>query len=405
MELRPILSALLRHKTAPLLIALQIALTLAIVCNAGYLIANRLGNAARPSGVDESSLFDIRFYPHRKIDDVVEMQRRDLQTLRALPGVQSVALSNQIPLGRSSWTSGGLTAERGQSTQIRSANYMSPDSLVDTFGLRLVEGRDFLPEEIDTFDPQKEQYHPRRAIVTLALARALFPDAQNFAGRSFYFGGGDESDQLQIVGVVERLQTPSAPADASAEYSLLLPVRSLDPYVRYVVRTEPALRNRVMTEAEQALLALRNDRVLLGKRSLDDWRALRYASENTLAILLIAVSAFLLLITASGIVGLASLWVNQRTKQIGVRRALGARRIDILRYFLVENLLITSTGIFAGLLLALLLNDLLVRELSVSRLPAPYIGSGMAIMWLLGLVAVLGPAIRATRVPPAVATR
>jgi len=153
------------------------------------------------------------------------------------------------------------------------------------------------------------------------------------------------------------------------------------------------------------LLALRDDRVLLGKRTFSEARAGRYSSENMMASLLIAVTGFLLLITASGIVGMASLWVNQRRKQIGVRRALGARRHDILRYFLVENVLITTGGVLAGVALALVLNNLLVGALEVPRLPPAYIGVTMLVMWVLGLASVLGPAWRAAAVSPAIATR
>ena len=160
-----------------------------------------------------------------------------------------------------------------------------------------------------------------------------------------------------------------------------------------------------MTQVEKALLALRDDRVLLGKRTFVEYRARRYSGENMMAGLLIAVTVFLLLITASGIVGMASLWVNQRRKQIGVRRALGARRQDIIRYFLLENVLITTGGVIAGLALALALNNFLVSELELPRLPVTYLGLTMLAMWILGLLAVLGPAWRAAAVPPAIATR
>ena len=183
------------------------------------------------------------------------------------------------------------------------------------------------------------------------------------------------------------------------------PIRYLDPFSRYSVRTEPGQQDRVMADVEKALLALRNDRVLLGKRTYAEARSTRYSGENMMAGLLIAVTAFLLLITASGIVGMASLWVNQRRKQIGVRRALGARRHDILRYFLVENVLITTGGVLAGIALALALNNFLVAELEIPRLPVAYLGITMGVMWLLGLLAVLGPAWRAAAVSPAIATR
>jgi len=121
--------------------------------------------------------------------------------------------------------------------------------------------------------------------------------------------------------------------------------------------------------------------------------------------MLVAVSVLLLLVTASGIVGMASLWVTQRRKQIGVRRALGARRVDILRLFLTENMLITSGGVAAGVLLSIGLNQLLVSNLDMSALPLAYLVSGAAIFYVLGVLAVYGPAWRAASISPATATR
>lgn len=404
MEIRPILSALLRNKTAPFLIAAQIALTLAIVCNALYIIRDRLATASRPTGADENNLFEISLSPYRKVTDIKGMISRDLEALRAIPGVRSATRINQVPLGMSSWTNGGLTTDRKVQTDVSSALYMSMDSVIATFDLKLVEGREFTLDEITDSDPEKERYQPRLAILTLTLARQLFPEATSYAGKTFYMGRED-SPEVQIVGVVERLQNPSAPAGAQAEHSMLLPVRMLSSETQYVVRTEPGQRERVMAEAEKALLAVDRERVQTSKRTFNELRERRYAGERMMAGLLISVTAFLLLITASGIVGMASLWVNQRRKQIGVRRALGARAVDILRYFLLENLLISSTGVLCGIVLALLLNDLLVRELSLTRLPLGYLGVGAAAMWLLGLLAVFGPARRAASVSPATATR
>lgn len=408
MEIRPIFSAMMRNKTAPLLIAAQVALTLAIVCNALYIIRDRLATAARPTGADEQNLSEIRFYPHRQITGIQDMQRRDIEAIKATPGVLAASWVNQIPLGQSSWNYGGLTTERGQTdSNIAATFYFSGegDTLVQTLGLRLVEGRDFESSEYIDLDPSVERKNPTVMIVTRALAEDLFPGETRFVGRTFYLGNGDDADGVRIVGVVEKLQSPSAPASDQAENSMIGPIRYIDPFSRYTVRTEPGAQDRVMADVEKALLALRNDRVLLGKRTYAEARASRYSGENMMAGLLIAVTGFLLLITASGIVGMASLWVNQRRKQIGVRRALGARRHDILRYFLVENVLITTGGVIAGVALALALNNFLVSELEIPRLPVAYLGITMGVMWVLGLLAVLGPAWRAAAVSPAIATR
>ena len=407
MEFRPIISAMMRNKTAPLLIAAQVALTLAIICNAIYIIRDRLSTASRPTGADEQNLFEIRFFPHRPIADIRGMQLKDLQTLRAIPGVVSAAWANQIPLGQSSWNIGGLTTDpaKREGPNLQATYYFSGNSLVDTFGLKLVEGRDFLPSEVIENDPRVDQVQTKHMIITKALAERLFPDQASVVGKIFYLGSGSGNDPVQIVGVVERLQSPSAPAGPVAEYSMIAPITYLDGYTRYSVRTEPGQRDRVMLEAEKALVALSNDRVMLGKQSFVEARARRYSGERIMAGLLIAVTFFLLLITASGIVGIASLWVNQRRKQIGVRRALGGRRIDILGYFMTENAIITTVGIAVGLTLALGLNRVLVSAIELPRLPILYLVVGMTVMWLLGLAAVSGPAWRASLVSPAIATR
>src|SRR5690606_17595921 len=305
MEIRPILSAMLRAKTAPLLIAAQVALTLAIVCNALYIIRDRLEMAARPTGADEQNLFELRFYPHRPIADIKGLQLRDVETLRALPGVVAAAWVNQIPVGRSGWNGGGLTADREHGSQLTATYYFSGESVVETFGLQLIEGRDFLPEEYYDLDPSKEQRNPTVLIVTRALAEKLFPGETRFVGRSFFMGSSPEAESARIVGVVEKLQTPYGQTDDSVENSMIGPVRYIDPYTRYAIRTEPGAQDRVMAEAEKALVALSKDRVLLNTRSFAEARAERYAGERMLAGLLVAVSAFLLLITASGIVGMA----------------------------------------------------------------------------------------------------
>jgi len=124
-----------------------------------------------------------------------------------------------------------------------------------------------------------------------------------------------------------------------------------------------------------------------------------------MAWMLVGVCVLLLVVTAVGIVGLTSFWVAQRRRQIGIRRAIGATRGDILRYFQTENFLIASLGIVLGMALAYGLNRLLMAHYELARLPGYYLPVGALVLWVLGQLAVLGPALRAARVPPVVATR
>ncbi|MDE1899219.1 MAG: FtsX-like permease family protein, partial [Xanthomonadaceae bacterium] len=130
-----------------------------------------------------------------------------------------------------------------------------------------------------------------------------------------------------------------------------------------------------------------------------------FQNDRAMAGILAGVIAALLLTTAFGIAGLASFWVQQRTRQIGVRRALGARRIDILRYFQTENFLLATAGIALGCAAAIGINVWLMTHYAVPRLPIVYLPIGAVALWLLGQLAVLGPARRAARVPPTMAMR
>jgi putative ABC transport system permease protein len=410
MEIRPILSALLRNKTGPILVALQVAISLAILSNALHIVNVRQGVATRPSGLqDEASVFNIAVRPltERSHNEQLADGKRQAAALRAVAGVVSVAHVNQTPMSQSGSTN-SLAADRKQvQPSANGAFYVSPDPLVATWGLKLVEGRDLRPSDVLELDSSvKSDDFPKAVLVTRALAQKVWPDSASVVGKTLYFGTGSGADAAEVVGVVERLVSPSAQVSEQGEFSVIVPIRLTNAFgTIFTIRAEPGQRDRVMKEAEAALRANGADPLILRVRTVDFDRAKRYQADTALAWMLIAVSALLLVITASGIVGMASLWVTQRRKQIGVRRALGARRIDILRYFVTENLMITSAGVVGGVALAIGLNALLVSQLEMARLPLAYLSAGAALFWLLGVLAVYGPAWRAASISPATATR
>jgi putative ABC transport system permease protein len=407
MEIRPIFSSLLRNKTGALLIAAQVALSLAIVANALYIIRDRLQLAARPSGVvDESSLFHIgvaQLKDPESAEAKVAVQERSAQILRAIPGVASVAWTNQTPLSRSGWNMGLSLDTKQAETTTNTSMYFGPDSLVKTLGLKLIEGRDFTADDVQLIDPEKTQELGRIAIVSQTLAKKLFPTGSAI-GKTIYLGTGSDATPMQIVGVVERLQTPWANPGERGELSTILAARRVETYSLFAVRAEPGQRDRVMKEAEAALGKVPGQAVVAND-SMDKDRFDIYRNDRAIAWMLTTVTVLLLLVTASGIVGMATLWVNQRRKQIGVRRALGARRLDVLRYFITENFIITTGGVVAGLILAVALNQLLVSQLELSKLPIGYLAAGSLVLWLIGVLAVYGPAWRASNISPAIATR
>ncbi|MBI3230873.1 MAG: FtsX-like permease family protein [Burkholderiales bacterium] len=408
MEIRPILSALLRNKTAPLLVALQVAISLAILVNALHIVQLRIADAQRPSGMlDESVVFelDMSAIKQHNVNEKLALQQSARLALRNLPGVLSVATTNQMPMSRSGHQS-TIYKEMHQTRPIASvAQYTTADSLVDTFGLKVIAGRDFVSADVVDNDENNDT-EPKNVMVTQAVTQLLYPDlpASEVIGKRIIFDPEDKLE-VRIIGVVERLQTVAAKPGVAGEYSVIKPVRFARSNLRFAVRTAPGQRDRVMKDAEVAMRKISNEPFVITTKSSEKDREKRYSNDKALAGMLLVISGLLLLITASGIVGMSSLWLAQRRKQIGVRRALGARKRDILRYFLLENALITCSGIAIGFVLALGLNQLLVSQLSMQKLPLPYLATGASMFLLLGLASVFGPALRATAISPALATR
>lgn len=399
MEIRPILSALMRSKVSMILIGLQVALTLAIVCNALFIIGQRLDRMNRPSGMNETDTFWFGSTGFGQGFDVKSVQQADLQLLRQMPGVAAVTSANSVPMSGGGWSTGLNLQPNQKNSTARTSIYMIDAHGLDAYGVKLVGGRDFKPEEV-TFRTMNDRGFPSVIIVTRSLAEKLFPEGSAI-GKQVYF----DDESATIVGIVERAQVPWMDSDF-VENSTFSPAYL--PYgssTRFLVRAEPGRRDEVMKAVEQKMLEANPSRIIGKLRTIEQVRQEAYSGDRAMAIILAAVIAALLTITALGIVGMASFWVAQRTKQIGTRRALGATKFDILRYFQTENFIITTLGLLVGGVLAYALSLWLMHAYQSPRLPWYYVPAGFLCLWLLGQLAVLGPALRASRVPPAVATR
>jgi putative ABC transport system permease protein len=408
MQIKPILVALRRHKAGTLLIALQIALTLAIVCNALFIIHQRLANMSDDSGVDEASVFVIKnqWAVDRPTQEIDAQVRADLLALRQLPGVRNAAPASGYPLQGGGWDNFiTMTPEQVQPTT-DSAVYTGDEHLLDTLGLRLIAGRNFHPDEVVVMGTQ-QAIIPPVAIVSKALADRLFPDGSAL-GKSFYAMGATPST---IIGIVDPLHRQGTDQwnQAYAGQALIWPMRADDARgIFYIVRARPGQLAAAMREAPKALYAQSRMRMIDPKDGIQDYAQIRhraYDSDRGMAILMGVISVVLLAITAAGIVGLTSFWVGERRKQIGVRRALGATRGDILNYFLTENLLIGIGGVLVGALLAIGINLWMVTQFEMARLSLVYVVIGVVALLALGQGAVLAPALRASHVSPVEATR
>ena len=409
MEFRPVLNALMRNKTGLLLIVLQVAITLAIVCNSVFIILQRIEKVNRPSGMDEANLFTVTSLGFATDYDLPGSLRQDLDALRSIPGVVDATTINSVPLSQGGWSEGVSNEPDSVPEDKRkregSAVYMVDEHGANTLGVRLVAGRNFNAGDVSgrTKD-DKGSLHS--VIITQALADKLFPGGA--VGKTLYSSLPGKDGPVTVVGVIERLQAPWVGWD-KVEQAMLVPQYDHGEFdsssSRYLIRTEPGRRDEIMKEAERKLGEVNTGRIVRGLRSIEEVRGDSYRQDRAMTMVLTTVIFALLAVTGLGIVGMVSFWVTRRIKQIGTRRALGARRFDIRRYFMIENLIVVGIGIALGLLLTYGFNMWLMKHYELPRLAWYYAPVGALTVLLLAALAVFGPATRATRVSPAVATR
>lgn len=419
MSVHPILAALRKHKAGVFLIGLQVALTLAITCNLVFIVAQNAERIHRPTGLDENNLFLIgQSFANAPIGDdsatlekLDSMQLTDLATLRGLPDVQSVSPVSTMPL-LGSTNAANVSLKPAQLHGLtQAALFWVDDQIVPTFGLQLVAGRNFTSADVRHIDPNSKTAPPL-VIVSKALADKLYPHG-DAVGKPIWLN--QNTAPSTIVGVVARLFTSSQQAyTARAYYTILIPARLDDTTTLYAVRARPGRMQQAMNAARKALLRVDPLRIIeptgkysvMGLHTFAQLRVEGYALEIALVQILTAVALILLLVTGIGITGLTSFWVNQRHKQIGIRRALGATKANILHYFQLENLFIAGTGCIVGAVLAVGIDLMLLKMFQTAhRMPLWYVAVGAVVILLLGQLAVFMPARRASKVPPVVATR
>jgi putative ABC transport system permease protein len=407
MELGPIFRSLFHHKSRFWLIVIEIALTLAVVVNCVHMMLDNRSKILRPTGIDEENILVVRSDPFsQEFRDEAYVRARieeDLRALRELPGVRAAIAINQIPL--SGGGSGNSRREAETEGEFVGAPYFDvTEGALQALGVKLIEGRDFVPADFPTGDepdPTPAAPSMRNVIITRALADALFPNGDALGQ---LIENRDRSEFETVIGIIERMHN-SWPLSTVAEHTALIPGTPGDSRgVRYLVRAEPGEVDRLYTSLESELAQI-DERRLLRVHTLGEYKAGVYGDLEATIQVLGFVSILLIIVTALGIIGLTSFSVANRTHEIGTRRALGATRGSIVRYFLVENWLITTFGLTLGVILTYVLSFVLTEFADMPRIGWSVVVFGMLGLWIVGLVAALAPALRGAAVPPVVATR
>jgi putative ABC transport system permease protein len=397
MEFGPIVRALSRNRMRTLLIVLQIGITLAVIVNAVTMIAANRAKMQQPSGFDDDNLLWVYSKPFAEQFNQrsfrITTTQADVRALSGIPGIKAAANTNFLP-----WAGGGSSTEvkaaGGDGTMVRTQSYVASPNILDTLGVHLVSGRLLKDTDID-LDPNAKN---STVIISRALEQLVFK-GKSAVGQQFVENDGSVD---RIVGVFDKFYNPYGwPIH---EYTYFAAGMASFGGARFLVHTEPGKIKQVIPEIEKRLLQV-NDGRTVDFRTIDEIKN-RYFTESRIVIGgMAAVIVLLIIVTGLGIVGVTSFAVTERRKQIGTRRALGATKPAILRYFLLENWIITNSGLLLGIALAYTLNYVLVTKAGGEKLDWRFVVAGVVLLWLQGLFATLAPATRATAVSPVIATR
>lgn len=378
-----------------------------MLVNVSFLIAQRVDTYTQPTGIDIDNIFWVQSTAFSDEHDQKTALETDLQWLNSLPGVTAAAASMSLP--QTYWGFGlPFSASPDPQAAKDGARVLAMSARgLEALGVKLIAGRSYSPESVAPAlsDPGAAlgQWAPE-VVITQALADRLFPKGDAL-GKTLYTGLVNK--QSKIVGIIGTLQLApiNGPFARYGRQVVVVPISPPAPTTIYLIRTKPGRQAEVMARVEKEM----GDRV--PGRYIAYIQTLKQTAYNTRtwmrssSIILGLVALLVLVVSAIGICGLAIFNVTTRTKQIGTRRAVGARRFHILRYFLVENWLVTSAGVVVGCILALGAGVVMSRMTQAPRLPLYYLVGGVLFVWILGLLSVLVPARRAAEISPAVATR
>ena len=387
-----------------LLVVAEVSLALMLLVGAGLMMKSLSRLLAVDPGFRSDHLLtmsmSLRTTKYRDDATVSNFWHVVLDRVRALPGVEHAALGTHIPLtdshGRTDITLEGPALPAPGTFPHPDVHVVSPE-YVGTLGVSLLRGRAFT--DADRHDA------PRVALVNARIARTFF-DGGTAVGRRFMFGhpSTDPPRWVTIVGVVGDtklygLANPSrlevyVPFDQSIDSDMNLVVRSAN---------DPAAETSAI---RQAVASIDRDQPVFAVSTMTELVNQSVAARRVTFELLGWFSALALVLATIGIYGVMSYSVAQRTREIGIRVALGASRWEILHLVIAQGAAITGAGVATGVLASLGLTRLLAKLLYSVSAVDPGTFAGVAL--LLGVVAMIAcylPARRLLRVDPTVALR
>jgi predicted permease len=395
-----------------LLVAAQIAFAFALLVGAALFLASfrrllQVDPGFKPAGVVTASV-SLPQARYAKSEDCRHFVDRALPALRAIPGVTLAGATNMIPLGTDR-NDGVIFAEGYQMRQgesvISPLNIVATPGYFETMGIPIVKGR--------SFEDRDNENSLRVAIVDERLAQHFWPDSDPI-GRRLYRPSDAKNLQktdehtiwLTVVGVARTLRYQHLDDTGAPVGAYYLPAaQEPDNNLTFALKTAGST-DLVVRALRAEMARLDPDLAIFNVHSMSERIDLSLAPRKTSMLLANAFGGVALFLATLGIYGVLAYLVAQRTREIGIRVALGSTRASILRMVLREGLELVVIGLVLGLVGAALMQRAVASEMyGVRPLDPLVLLSVMAVLTMVALAACVVPARRAIRVDPIVALR
>ena len=387
-----------RLRLRRVLVAAEVALSLLLLVGAGLLIKSFMRLQGVDAGFDPSGVLTMRIVVpaarYSQPDQVRSFYREVLRRVSALPGVTKVGASNGIPLSGSGG-SGTTTIDNpafpdDRGTPEADQRIVTP-GYFEAMGMTILSGRMFDERDSETGQPV--------AIIDETMAKTFWPNEDPIGKR--IKRGGRQSTQpwLTIVGVARHVRYRTL--EEPSRVQLYMPhsqVPTTGMSLAIKTHLEPGT---LSTSVQREVIAVDPEQPVWAIRTMDELMATSVMRRQLIMTLLTLFAGIALMLAAVGIYGVISYWVAQRSHEIGIRVAIGASRLDVLKMVLGESMSVVLIGVVIGLVGAAALTQVMATLLyDVSATDAITFASYSAALILVGLLASYLPARRATRIDP-----
>jgi len=403
MDIKPIFLSMKKNKFMTILMIIQIAFTMGVLSSSVLVATVTLSEWNMPSGIPHEDIVRISPEFYDETQDVGQAIVKDIERVKTVPQVISVAPSNAVPFTAENMINVYLGTEE-DAQEYKTVVIETDENIFDVLQLSLIEGRFITAADVIKGAVDSTPQNAAEVMISQDMATVLFGE-QSAIGQTIWLAKA--SDPVKVIGVYSNFMTGERLNGRGKSYQSII-----RPQVKWQHGQEPHFLIRVEQGTGTGLLEdiielfyQEQGRFINSSELLKRTQKRMYDGRGSRALTMLVISVVLLVITGFGMTGLTAFQVTQRRKQIGTRRALGAKKRDIMSYFLTENSVITLVGLLIGVLVTFGITFEVSEQAGQNFLNVSVIVLTGLVMWLINVLAVWFPAKRAANVEPAIVTR